>query len=79
MSSSQWGHEDELEAARDAGYELGYDDGHEEGAAEAQTAGDEYTVEGLWLEQQKRNGINVLDPFVCRWDAAERRLVVEQQ
>lgn len=31
-----------------------------------------------WLEAQRRAGVNILEDFVVRWDAAERRLVVNQ-
>ena len=77
MSSSNWSDEEALEAAQEAGYEDGYALAVGEGIDWETKNTTEDTLDA-WLEQQRRLGINILEPFQCRWDAAERRLVVEQ-
>ncbi len=79
MSSSNWSDEEALEAARESGYEDGYDDGNSEGFAVGYEDAEQACGQDAWLDSLRIKGINVLEPFVCRWDAAERRLVVEQE
>ena len=71
MSTSQMSDEEALEAAWEAGYE--------EGAADALVeALDEDHIED-WIDELRKSGINVLEWFQVRWDAAEKRIVVEQK
>ena len=66
--------------AYEGGYEFGYNIGFEDAKKERaliniNTLNDSIQI---WLDYLRRDGINVLESFSCRWDAAEHRLIVEQ-
>ena len=61
-------------------YELGYTEGHKAGEINIleEQSSDDNSLD-FWLESLRHNGINILEPFQCYWDAAEQRQVVVQQ
>lgn len=70
--------EDGRELGEERGYERGYDDGFIDGQNEGyEAAQDEIKGDGR-LEPFRRGGINILDPFEVRYDAATREVVAIQ-